>query len=226
MILTLSIPLIAVVIGALIAAFTTKNSVKFKQLLLSFSGSFLLSITLIELIPEVLAAHTDQKTASLFILFGILLQIILEGFSKGAEHGHSHGSEAKGIKVIALILIALFIHAFIDGVPLEGRTHLLWAVALHKIPIGMILFSLTQKAGLDKSGSYITVILFGLVTPLGSRAGELACIVRYLPYLNAISAGIFLHVGAIILFESEKGHRFNLSKIMVVILGIAIAYLL
>jgi zinc transporter ZupT len=98
MILTLSIPLIAVVIGALIAAATTKNSVKFKQLLLSFSGSFLLSITLIELIPEVLSVHSNQKTASLFILFGILLQIILESFSKGAEHGHSHGSEAKGIK--------------------------------------------------------------------------------------------------------------------------------
>ena len=47
MTLTIGIPLVAVILGALITEFGAKKVSKFKQLLLGFSGSFLLSITLI-----------------------------------------------------------------------------------------------------------------------------------------------------------------------------------
>ena len=58
------------------------------KLLLAFSGAFLLSITVFNFLPEVY--NNSNKPVGLFIMIGILLQVILEFFSKGAEHGHVH----------------------------------------------------------------------------------------------------------------------------------------
>jgi hypothetical protein len=46
-------------------------------------------------------------------------------------------------------------------------------------------------------------------------------------YLNAISAiaiGIFLHISTTILFESAEGHKFNITKLLIIILGFSAAY--
>ncbi len=226
MTLTIGIPLVAVILGALITEFGTQKVSKFKQLLLGFSGSFLLSITLIELLPNLFEQGLDRRLISLIILGGILLQMILESFSKGAEHGHAHLNESDGFSGFALIFSALFVHAFIEGIPLDSEKHLLLAVSLHKVPIAMILYALALKANLSKIQAFGALILFGLITPLGSLFTNLDWVFTYTPYLNALSAGIFLHVGAIILFESEKGHRFNLARIVMVLLGMLLAYLL
>ena len=226
MTLTIAIPLVAVILGALITEFGAKKVSKFKQLLLGFSGSFLLSITLIELLPNLFEQGLDRRLISLIILGGILLQMILESFSKGAEHGHAHLNESDGFSGFALIFSALFVHAFIEGIPLDGEKHLLLAVSLHKVPIAMILYTLALRANLSKIQAFGALILFGLITPLGSLVTHLEWLITYTPYLNALSAGIFLHVGAIILFESEKGHRFNLARIVMVLLGMLLAYLI
>lgn len=226
MTLTIGIPLVAVILGALITEFGAKKVSKFKQLLLGFSGSFLLSITLIELLPNLFEQGLDRRLISLIILGGILLQMILESFSKGAEHGHAHLNESDGFSGFALIFSALFVHAFIEGIPLDGEKHLLLAVSLHKVPIAMILYTLALKANLSKIQAFGALLLFGLITPLGSLITNLDWVLTYTPYLNALSAGIFLHVGAIILFESEKGHRFNLARIVMVLLGMLLAYLI
>jgi len=65
-----------------------KNKTTLK-LLLAFSGSFLLSLTVMNLLPDVYESHVPN--IGLFIMMGILFQILLEFFSKGAEHGHVHG---------------------------------------------------------------------------------------------------------------------------------------
>jgi len=98
MTLTIGIPLVAVILGALIIEFGANKVSKFKQLLLGFSGSFLLSITLIELLPNLFEQGLDRRLISLIILGGILLQMILESFSKGAEHGHAHLNTADDIR--------------------------------------------------------------------------------------------------------------------------------
>jgi zinc transporter ZupT len=226
MILTLGIPLFAIVLGGLIIELGAYKISTFKQHLLGFSGSFLLSITLIELLPNLFEQHKEPRLISLIILGGILLQMVLESFSKGAEHGHTHLNESDGFSGFALIFSALCVHAFIEGMPLGDEKHLLLAVSLHKVPIAMILYTLALNANLTKTQAFGSLILFGLITPLGSLFTHLDWVIAYTPYLNALSAGIFLHVGAIILFESEKGHRFNLARILMVLLGMLLAYLI
>lgn len=226
MILTLGIPLFAIVLGGLIIELGAYKISTFKQHLLGFSGSFLLSITLIELLPNLFEQHKEPRLISLIILGGILLQMVLESFSKGAEHGHTHLNESDGFIGFALIFSALCVHAFIEGMPLGDEKHLLLAVSLHKVPIAMILYTLALNANLTKTQAFGSLILFGLITPLGSLFTHLDWVIAYTPYLDALSAGIFLHVGAIILFESEKGHRFNLARILMVLLGMLLAYLI
>mgnify|MGYP003520551815 FL=1 len=76
------LPLLSVLLGYGIALFLKpQNKTKIK-LLLAFSGSFLLSLTVMHLLPEVYDAH--DSSVGIFIMMGILFQIILEFFSKGA----------------------------------------------------------------------------------------------------------------------------------------------
>ena len=44
--------------------------------------------------------------------------------------------------------------------------------------------------------------------------------------ITALVIGVFLHISTVILFESSEGHKFNLRKLLVIIVGIVIAYFL
>jgi len=63
------------------------------KLFLAFSGAFLISITILNLIPEVYDQIGNQ--AGYYILGGFFLQIVVDFFSKGIEHGHLHFHEFK-----------------------------------------------------------------------------------------------------------------------------------
>ncbi|MDD5152079.1 MAG: ZIP family metal transporter, partial [Flavobacterium sp.] len=85
------LPLFSVLIGYIIALFLKPKNKTNLKLLLAFSGSFLLSLTVMHLLPDVY--QSENNNVGIFIMLGILFQIILEFFSKGAEHGHVHGHD-------------------------------------------------------------------------------------------------------------------------------------
>ncbi len=118
--------------------FFLKPKKKQIQILLSFSGAYLLSVTVLHLLPEVF--ESAYNNIGLFILLGVVFQTILEYLSKGAEHGHIHSHDFDR-NVPWLLLISLSIHAFFEGMPLglEGSQNILWAIVIHKIPIAIIL---------------------------------------------------------------------------------------
>lgn len=193
------------------------------KLVLAFSGAFLLALTIFELFPSVYE-KTDSKTVGVFVMLGILLQIFLEFFSKGAEHGHVHiNPEKSGFPWS--IFLSLCIHSFLEGFPIGHHHTMLYGVLIHKIPIAIILsiFLLNSKIAFQKA--LLFVGLFSLMTPLGSFIASNANWVRefYVP-ITALVIGVFLHISTVILFESSEGHSFNLRKIFVIILGILFAY--
>jgi zinc transporter ZupT len=221
-----ALPIIAVLIGVLIAVLVERRSKSPLWILLPFSGSFLLSITLFDLMPELFSAP-ETKGISLAVLCGILLQIFLEFFSKGAEHGHVHVSDSGENRPYYLsVFTALFIHAFLEGAPLAHIETLSIAVFLHKIPIAMVVYQFLKKANFSAARSYVLLVSFAIMTPLGLFLGQLIADSSLRIYLDALSAGIFLHVSTVILFESEKGHRFNAKKITAIIAAIVLAYLI
>jgi zinc transporter ZupT len=218
------LPLLSVLIGYIIALFLKPNSSLGFKLLLSFSGAYLLSITLFELLPEVYESGSAQ--IGVFIMLGLLLQIVLEFLSKGAEHGHIHHEENTS-KFPALLLISLSIHSLLEGFPLNSTEHLMYGVVIHKIPVAAILSVFLLKSKIGKAKAALFLIFFALMTPLGSFiARNFEIVNQYASYINAIVIGIFLHVSTTILFEASKNHTFNASKLGVIIAGIILAYLM
>ena len=215
--------ILAVVIGVFIAKIIApkKNVI---QLFLSFSGAYLLSITVLHLLPEVF--ETQQKNIGLFILLGIVIQTVLEYLSKGAEHGHIHAHDL-GNHVPWLLFVSLSLHAFLEGMPLgiENNKELLWAIIIHKVPIAIILAVFFKNSNLSLLKVALFLSLFALMTPLGSLvAHDLEFLQQYQTEINALVIGIFLHISTAILFESSENHKFNLQKFIAIIIGFSIAF--
>ena len=216
-------PLYAVIIGVLIAQFSKKQNALFTKLLLSFSGAFLLALTLFDLLPEVYH-HVEAKLTGLYIMCGILLQIILEFLSKGAEHGHIH-IHKDDTKFPWLLFISLCIHSFLEGFPIHQHNDMVYGVLIHKIPIAILIATFLFQSSFSKLQIISFLAVFALMTPLGTFiSNNTSLATAYIDVVNAVVIGIFFHISTTILFETGEGHKFNLSKLVAICLGILIAY--
>ena len=216
-------PIYAIIIGVAIAFLTKRQKSIYTKLLLSFSGAFLLALTLFDLLPEVYEL-LDAKRTCLFIMCGILLQIILEFLSKGAEHGHVH-IRNKDSKFPWLLFISLCIHSFLEGFPIHQHNDMVYGVFIHKIPIAALLTSFLLQSQYMKEQALSFILIFAAMTPIGTLVSNTTAIAPvYLTSINAVVIGIFLHISTTILFEASEGHKFNLSKLLAICLGVLIAY--
>ncbi|GGG50404.1 ZIP family metal transporter [Bizionia arctica] len=219
------LPVFAVLIGALIVLVLKQKRSLFTKLLLSFSGAFLLALTLFDLLPEVYA-HLEAKQTGLFIMFGILLQIVLEFFSKGAEHGHIH-IHKNSTQFPWLLFISLCIHSFLEGFPIHQHNDMVYGVLIHKIPIATLITSFLVQSHYSKLQIAGFLIFFAAMTPLGTFISNNTNLAEnYINLINAVVIGIFFHISTVILFESSEGHKFNLSKLLAIFFGVAIAYII
>ena len=182
-----------------------------------------MALTLFDLLPEVYQ-HLDAKQTGLFIMCGILLQIILEFFSKGAEHGHVH-IHKDDTEFPWLLFISLCIHSFLEGFPIHQHNDMVYGVLIHKIPIATLITAFLLQSSFSKLQIISFLILFAVMTPLGTFiSNHSGFMENYVNIINAIVIGIFFHISTTILFESGEGHKFNLSKLIAICLGILIAY--
>lgn len=236
--------------GGLIGVFLHGKITKDVKVVLAFSGAYLLALSVIHLMPEIY--HTLDERAGLFILCGFLLQIAMDYFSKGVEHGHVHRSDQlRGVFPLG-IFISLFLHSFIEGLPLasealtghdhahagSGHVHahthggaLLVGIAIHKVPEAIALAVLLYHYFERKSKTLLMLAIYAMATPLGMWAGH-SFIANYqgqagqaYAIMLAIAVGIFLHVSTTIIFEAEEHHRFNVKKGIAIVLGLALVWI-
>ena len=113
------------------------------------------------MVPELF--EKPKRTYGVFIMLGILLQIIMEYFSKGAEHGHVHIHNNKN-RFPLLLFLSLSLHALIEGVPITENHNMLWGVFVHKIPIAAMLTLYFIKAGVSQLQMLIFLLLFSFMT--------------------------------------------------------------
>lgn len=209
--------------GVLVELFKKTSNLK---LLLSFSGGYLLTIIFTHILPETYS-HIGA-TAGFFILVGFLLQIFLEYFSKGVEHGHTH-THSVGKAFPVVLFISLSIHAFVEAIPLvaghEGHVHgevnLFWGIFLHKVPVAVALLTVFKASGLTTLKSWVFLGVFGLMAPIGLLFGSYltANYSMDLDWVMAIAIGMFLHISTTIIFESSEGHKINFMKLLAILIG-------
>ena len=200
------------------------------KMLLAFSGAFLFGTIVTHMMPEVFSSGT---TAGWWILLGFGIQLCLDFMSKGLEHGHFHSNEHR---LPLLPLLGLFIHSFIEGMPLGAESDhshahhsdfqqgFLWSLAFHKMPIALLVASALRSAKLSNLAVISCLVLFAISTPLGALFAEQTSAVKTItiPVLG-IATGLLLHVSTTILFESAANHQFNAIKLLFVALGIALS---
>ena len=216
------LPFLSVLLGYGVALFLQPKNKKNLKLLLAFSGSFLLSLTVVHLLPEVYESHSHN--IGIFIMVGILFQIILEFFSKGAEHGHVHGHETM-VQIPWLLFVSLCIHAFLEGLPVNRHHNLAWGISIHHLPIAVILTTFFIKSQLNKTAILFFMLTFAIMTPLGTLvANQVGFLQDYYTEITAIVIGILFHISSTIIFESSEGHKFNIAKVSMIVLGILLAY--
>lgn len=223
--------------------------------LLAFSGSFLLSITLLHLLPETFAEIGNR--AGLFLLAGFFVQLLIQRFTHGVEHGHTHVHVAAahgeahqhdhhhhhhhhhGLHRIPLysIILGLSVHAFMEGLPLgfhyrlaATQSSLYLAVGAHKLPEAMLLTSLMIGVR-GKKPALLLLIFFSLITPLAATLAytlgmRYLAVSKLVMWVIPVVAGAFIHIATTIFYESgTRQHLLTWSKTLAILLGVALGLL-
>lgn len=211
--------------------------------LLAFSGSFLLSITLLHLLPETF--EEMGHGAGVFLLAGFFVQLLIQRFTHGLEHGHahvhvddehSHSHSHSHVHRIPLfsILLGLSLHAFMEGIPLGFNyrlesTHesLYLAVGAHKLPEAMLLTSLVLNFR-GRRQALLMLLLFSSITPAASILADVLgkkyfLMSQIVMWVVPVVAGAFIHIATTIFFESgTRQHLLTWKKTLAILLGVGI----
>src|SRR5690606_20362044 len=142
--------------AGLAALLVLRDNTNHLKVILSFSGAYLFTITLLHLIPHAYSdGNTRPEDIGLYILGGFLYQLLSDQFPRGIEHGHIHHHENSGFPLG--IMVSLCLHAFLEGMPLVAghQSQLVFGIAIHHIPAAFALGSLLLNTRLTKNSIII-----------------------------------------------------------------------
>lgn len=229
MVLMILILFLSAVLGGVSSKFFGHHTQSIRYPLI-FAGSFLFSITIIHILPEVFSLSGDPMKIGLYVLVGFFFQQLLEYFTSGIEHGHAHTHDDRtGISKLGL-LIALVIHSLLEGALLthDSPFHeqhesysLLVGIVLHKMPAAFALVTtLRTQSGFD-GRLWAILIIFSISSPVGFLMSDqiLNLSAEVLLLLFAFVSGSFLHISTTIFVESSPNHHFGLKKFLISLFG-------
>lgn len=228
------------VVGGSIPLWLKKLDDNAMQYLLAFSGAFLLSITLLHLLPETFEELGQQ--AGFFLLVGFFIQLFIQRVTHGVEHGHTHVHEHKHSHNIPFtsIMVGLSVHAFMEGLPLgfnyrmeTTEPALFLAVAAHKIPEVILVTTLVLDTFHNNKQKALGVLIaFAMITPVsGILANKLGMTYNFVAQLVIslipIVAGAFIHISTTIFFESgTRHHMLTWKKILAILFGVGLGLMI
>jgi len=227
--------IVSLLAGAMFIFNPPKNK-SWIYLLLSAGGAYLIAIIFTHILPELFEVLPQH--AGYVLLIGFLLQVFLENYSKGIEHGHAHGTNSNRALLIAYA--ALCMHALVEGMPLasvlqgsaiEFDQQLAIGIMLHKVPVAITLATMLLKSGISKIKAFYFLIGFiactlvgsGLQMLIGNQFADQAELNMF--YSLGLTVGILLHVSTTILFESSDNHKLTPKRVAVITIGLTLALL-
>ncbi len=215
----------------------TRTQFKF---ILTFSGAYLLTLICSHLLPDLFSRTGHNHEVGVWVVIGLFGQMVLEGFTKGVEHGHVHSNHNSknnnGLIAGISIVLALSIHAVVEGTMLVQTiriTHdlewygLLGGILVHKVPASIAL-AMVLKSRLDFTRVALFLMIFSLMSPLGLYLGDYLHQENILSFdglqiLFGLATGSLLYISFTIIFEARKDHGFRLKETLPAILGALVA---
>ncbi len=236
MLLNAFILFVAAISGGVLNMFIPEQKGSGFRLSLVFAGSYLFSITIVHLIPELYAYGHDAFHISVLILAGFFLQQFLEYFTSGIEHGHLHHKDKQHhhTRLSALtVVVALSLHAFLEGTlitnPVNHAIHsqnstLLMGILLHKIPAAYALMSVVTCQLKSRQKAALLLLFFAFASPAGLFLSDVTYRNQLITdqtfvILVALVSGGFLHISTTIVFESSPQHAFGIRRFSVAVIG-------
>jgi zinc transporter ZupT len=220
-----------------LSVFWLKNRVNWIfRFSLVFTGAFFLGITVLHILPEAFLGKSHFQTG-LFILIGYSLQVIIEYFTSGIEHGHLHQKENSRLSVYG-ILVALCVHSLLEGTILShdyaahadhAGDSVFSGLLLHKITAAFALITVISQRLDNKSKVVICLLIFSSASPLGLFLAEAMhdrVNQEVLHAIYALVAGNFLQISTTIFFESTPGHEIKAKNLIAGGLGMGLAILI
>jgi len=202
--------------------------------LLGLGAGFMLSVTLIEILPKVIVVWQKRSPDSAEELF-LPMILVMAGYllTQFVEHTiapHFHlGEEVHHNEIISTgsaytAVGGMIVHTFFDGVTIAAASHIdarigllvFLAVVLHKFPEGFTIGSMVLAAGKGRKEVLISTTLIGLTTLLGVLIfyfigrGIDSAVTFALP----VAAGVTLYVSASDLIPEvnhHSGHKVGVS---------------
>lgn len=225
---------VAGLVGGLVYFLPDKLSTFICRYSIPFASGVLLTVSLLNLMPE--SYHLLDENAFAVVLIAFLASFIFEeGFTKLHHHGHRNEQEITS-GIIPLVLVGDTIHNFIDGVSiaaaflLEPSLGFVVSISsfLHETPHEIGDFGVFLAGGYNKLQTLAINALSASFTIVG------ALYVFYLGQNNqgligillAVSAGMFLYLAAGDFLPKDAGDKKDAAfKIAALLLGVVLMYL-
>lgn len=183
------------------------------DMMIAFSGGFMISVAVVDMIPEAIASR--GTTAGWMVLAGYLAvhltqHTLIPHFHFGEETHHV--TRAVGISA----LVGLMLHMLMDGVAIASGfaagtvvgTLVVAAIIMHKLPEGSTVSSLFIAAGFGRRKALGAAAVLGLATVVGALLTQV--IAPLSEYGLALSGGVTVYVAASNLvpeFQHQQGWR-------------------
>ena len=235
------IAVVAAGLGGVLGVVWKRPSHKTLCALVSFAAGALLSVTIVDIMPDAMAisgwAVTLGATAlglTVFYLIGKYVSYVCPACAASAmEHNTAY------LRLGILLMVALGIHSTVDGVAIALSSTsanlallavlILFAVSYHKVPEGLALVSVARLAGITRWKALALTILIELTTGLGAFIGLAA--VRAMPpnspwlgFHLGLVAGSFLYIVGFALITEMMEHE-RRSIIAYLVLGFVVILL-
>jgi zinc transporter ZupT len=210
------------------------------------SGGFLFATATTHLLPELFSNTHYSSITGFCVALGFLMQLFLEQFSQGIEHGHLHTNHPNGHchqhdhtqtqqpNIYGGLLLALLIHNFLEGIPLGSspatmlQNPLFVGIIAHQAPTAFALMMLLHEAHINMRRRMLALVVFAVATPLGAYLGyalptALQNSEAAVNIILALVTGSFLHISTTIIHEADSNdnHKFNIIKLATASAGAA-----
>lgn len=196
------------VVGAAAVTSRAKWSLSALDMLIALSAGFMISVALLDLVPQALVQHGAGGGPVILIGY-LLVHLTQHTLTPHFHFGEEVHQVTRAVSVSALV--GLLLHTFIDGVAIasgfEVRASLgllvFTAIVLHKLPEGLAISSLFLAAGASRRRALAAGAALGVATICGALLTEYFAPLR--TYGLALAAGVALYVGASNLVPEFQG---------------------
>lgn len=191
----------ASLVGAVLIIYLKKRAGILSDKLTSFAAGVLITVAVLDLLPEAFGSVSDFKLASWAVMLGILLVFLME--KSGLWFHHHDGTHGHNPTIVG-IFGGDALHNFIDGFAIGGAFLLskeagvltAMAVGLHELPKEMADFTIYLRSGYSNTKTLLLNLTSSLVAVLGGVSVYLSrgWVINYEGYLLAMTAGMFLFI--------------------------------